>query len=810
MIYEGLKEKEVEKIREKHGENLLPTKKGFSGFSIFLSQFKSPLVYILVIVGVVSFFLKEEVDALIVGAVIFLNVLMGFAQEYKSQKTLDVLKRVLKPKTIVIRDGERREIETRELVPGDLIILQTGDKIPADGKLIEGVNFFVNEAMITGESEGIKKNIKGDDNLLMGTIVLSGRGIMEIKKIGEKTEMGKIGLSLIEIKKEKTPLQAKLEKFIGSMARLMVAISVVVVLVGVFYEENLWEMFRFGVVLAIASIPEGLPIAVTVILALGMSRIYKKNGLIKKMLSLEALGSTSVICTDKTGTLTEGIMRVVKTDFVDTEKAIMAMILTNDRKDNLEVALWDYVKKEKKVNTRAIFNLAKRIYEEPFDSEKKYALTVNKIKGKKISFVVGAPEIVLSFCSMSSKEKKDILAKIEKYVGEGLKVLGLSCKESGRLKETSDHTWIGLVGIEDPLREGARETIQNTLAAGIKIKIVTGDHRKTAEKVARSLGFSIKKENILEGSDLEKISDKELKRIIDKLILFARVSPHQKLKIIKVLQEKGEIVAMTGDGVNDAPALKRADIGVVLGNSSDIAKEAGDLILLDNNFKTIVSACEEGRLIFSNIKKVVGYVLSNSFDEIIVILGALVFSLPFPLTVVQILWINLICDGPPDFMLGFEPKEKTLMKEKPRKIGQESILSNSMKLLILFISLTAGGFSLLFFWHFYKNSGDIVLARTIVFSTVATASLVYIFSFKSLKESIFRTNILKNKYLLLGVLYGFILIFLAVYLPGLNRILGTTPLGFVHWFLVFGVAVLTTFLAEAVKYFNNKNYFRKT
>src|SRR3989339_552354 len=733
MIYEGLKEKEVEKIRKKYGENLLPTKKGFSGFSIFLSQFKSPLVYILVIVGVVSFFLKEEIDALIVGAVILLNVLMGFAQEYKSQKTLDVLKRVLKPKTIVIRDGERREIETRELVPGDLIILQTGDKIPADGKLIEGVNFFVNEAMITGESEGIKKNIKGDDNLLMGTIVLSGRGIMEIKKIGEKTEMGKIGLSLIEIKKEKTPLQAKLEKFIGSMARLMVAISVVVVLVGVFYEENLWEMFRFGVVLAIASIPEGLPIAVTVILALGMSRIYKKNGLIKKMLSLEALGSTSVICTDKTGTLTEGIMRVVKTDFVDTEKAIMAMILTNDRKDSLEVALWDYVKKEKKVDTRAIFNLAKRIYEEPFDSEKKYALTINKIKGKKISFAIGAPEIILSFCSIPAKDKKIILAKIEKYAGEGLKVLGLSCKEEGKLKETENYTWLGLVGIEDPLREGVKETIKDTLAAGIKIKIVTGDHRKTAENVARNLGFLIKKENILEGSDLEKISDKELKRIIDKIILFARVSPHEKLKIIKVLQEKGEIVAMTGDGVNDAPALKRADVGVVLGNSSDVAKEAGDLILLDNNFKTIVSACEEGRLIFSNIKKLFGYVLSNSFGYIIVILGALIFSLPFPLTVVQILWINLICDGPPDFMLGFEPK-----------------------------------------------------------------------------ESIFKTNIFQNKYLLLGVLYGFILIFLAVYLPGLNRILGTTPLSPVHWSLVFGVAVLTTFLAEAVKYFNNKNYFGTT
>jgi Ca2+-transporting ATPase len=408
---------------------------------------------------------------------------------------------------------------------------------------------------------------------------------------------------------------------------------------------------------------------------------------------------------------------------------------------------------------------------------------------------------------MSPDEKKEILAKIEKYAGEGLKVLGLSYKEEGELKETKNHIWLGLAGIEDPIREGVRETIQNTLEAGIKIKIVTGDHRKTAQKVAKNLGFLIKKENIMDGHDLEKISDKELKRIIDRIILFARVSPHQKLKIIKVLQEKGEIVAMTGDGVNDAPALKRADIGVVLGNSSDVAKEAGDLILLDNNFKTIVSACEEGRLIFSNIKKVVGYVLSNAFDEIIVIAGAFLFALPFPLTVVQILWINLICDGPPDFMLGFEPKEESLMKEKPRKIGKEDILSNSMKFLIFFISLAAGGFSLLFFWYFYNHSGDIVLARTVVFATIATASLVYIFSFKSLKESIFKINIFQNKFLFLGVIYGFALIFLAVYLPGLNRLLGTTPLLLKHWFLVFGVAVFTTFLAEIVKYFKNKNFF---
>jgi Ca2+-transporting ATPase len=805
MQNQGLSENEVLELRKKFGENILPLKEKVSWLSVLLAQLKSPLIYILVIVGFLSLFFREYTDAGLIGIVIIINVLMGFFQEYNAQKTLIALRKILKPKAIVIRSGERKEIEVREIVPGDLVILEAGDKVPADGYLIKGVNLLVNESILTGEEEAVAKNEKeGRNNLFMGTTIISGRGEMKVTKIGKETEMGKIGQSLAEIKEEKTPLQLKLEKFTQNLVKIVLLVCFFIFLIGIFHQEDIWKMLKFSIILAIAAIPEGLPIAVTVILALGMRKILKRNGLVKKLLSIETLGSTSVICTDKTGTLTEGKMQVVKADFFDKEKALLALTLANEQKSNLEVALWNYVEKENLFNPREVFNSTQRIYEEPFDSEKKYAMTINKIRDKNIAFIVGAPEIILSFCDIPINEKNNILAKIDNWASQGLRIVGAIFKDKGELKEKQGYIWLGLLGIEDPIREGVKEAISIAKEAGIKIKIVTGDYRKTAEKIAAKLGFNLKPENILEGQELEKISEESLKRKIDDIILFTRVTPHQKLKIVKVLQEKGEIVAMTGDGVNDAPALKKADIGVVVGGASDVAKEAGDLILLDSNFKTIVAACEGGRLILSNIKKVVGYVLSNSFAEIVLILGTILLDLPAPLTVVQILWIHLICDGPPDIMLAFEPKEKMLMKEKPKDIKKESILPGFMIFLIFTISLTIGLLSLLLFYYFLQK-GNLNLARTISFATVATVSLVYIFAFKNLKKLIIQTeNFFQNKYLFFGIIYGFFLIFLAIYLPRLNYILGTVPLKPSHWLLVFSVAFIVTFSIETSKLLHNK------
>jgi Ca2+-transporting ATPase len=806
MVHQGLSENEVLELRKKFGENIIQVKEKTPWFLILLSQLKSPLIYILIIIGFISLFFKEYFDVILIWSVIILNTLMGFFQEYHVEKTLAAIRKILKPRTTVIRNGKRMEIEIRELVPGDLVVLSSGDKVPADGKTIEAANLLINEAILTGEEEAITKTTKTENNsLFMGTTIIAGRGIMEVLNIGKETAIGKIEQNLADIKERKTPIQVKLDEFSKSLGKIILIVCIIIFLAGLFHRADVWEMFRFAIILAVAAIPEGLPIAITVILALGMRRILKRNGLVKKLISIETLGATSVICTDKTGTLTEGIMKVVKTDFTDKKQALFGLTIANNQKTNLEVAIWEHLKKEGEFNPQEVFDSTQRVYEEPFDSEKKYSTTINRAERGETAFILGAPEIVLSFCEPLSEEKNNLLEKIENWADEGLKILGIAFKENGNLKEKTGFSWLGLIGIEDPVRKEAKEAIAIVQAAGVKVKIVTGDYRKTAERVAANLGFKLEPKNVLEGQELEIISEDELKKRIDDIIIFSRVTPHQKQKIVKVLQEKGEIVAMTGDGVNDAPALKKADIGVAVGNASEVAKEASDLILLDSNFRTIVAAVEEGRLIFSNIKKVVAYVLSNSFVEIILIFGSMIFNLPYPLTIVQILWLHLICDGPPDIILGFEPKEKGLMKERPENLQKESILSGSMKFLIFGISFIIGFLCLFIFWYLLQKSGDLTFARTLIFTTVAVVDLIYIFSFKNLKKPIFKTeHFFQNKLLFLGVLYGFLLTFAAIYLPVLNKILDTQPLKPIHWLLVLGVALITTLWAETVKIIYNR------
>ena len=805
MIYRGLSKNEVVKLQKKYGKNILPIKDSFSRPLIFFSQFKSPLVYILLVVAIFSTIFGEFLDASLVGFVIFINALMGYYQELSSQKTLVSLRNILQPTALVIRNGFRHEISIQELVPGDIVALNAGDKIPGDGFLLEGVSLLVDESILTGESSAIEilPNDKDHFGLLrMGTTVLSGKGIMKIEKTGIQTEMGKIGKSLSEIVDEKTPLQKKLEVFTKQLAVIIIVICSVLFFVELSHHINSWEALRLSIILSVAAIPEGLPIAVTVILAIGMRKILKKKGLVKKLLSIETLGSTSIICTDKTGTLTEGKMKVVKTNFEDEIKAQLSMILANEQRDSLEIALWNFVQKKGQLNPHKILESTQRIYEEPFDSVKKYSLTIVKSGGKETAYIIGAPEIVLSFCDISKIEKQKILKEIEASASSGLKVLGMAFKESINLKKTEKFIWLGFCGIEDPLRPGVKETIKKTLSAGINIKIVTGDYRKTAEEIARQLGFDINQKNSIEGIDLENMSDPDLLKKIDQIIIFSRITPQQKLRIVEILQKKGEIVAMTGDGVNDAPALKKANIGIVIGTGTEVAKEAGDLILLDGNFDTIVSSIEEGRRIFSNIKKVVAYVLSNSFVEIFLIFGATILTISAPLTIVQILWIQLICDGPSDIALGFEPKEIDLMKQKPKEIRNEKILPLKMKLLILGISFSVGGTALFIFNHFAISLGNLILGRTLVFAITATVSLLYIFSFKNLKKPIFKTErFFENKVLFISVLYGFLLVLAAIYVPFLNQILGTVPLDLFHWIIVFSVGIFAILIVEIIKIF---------
>lgn len=799
----GLTKEKVSEFKQKFGDNLISFKPRQTWVDILYSQFLSPLIYILIFVIVISVILGEFTDGLIGLTVLIINVLMGFYQEFNAEKTLVALRRFIKPVAIVIRGGEREEIETKDIVPLDIVVLASGDKVPADGHLISSAHLLVNEAILTGEEEAIPKS--QDEQLFMGTTVVAGKGLLQVTKIGKDTEVGKISQSLSEIEDEETPLQKRLERFATYLAWAVLVICIVIFIFGIYKGYGFSEMLRIAIVLAIAAIPEGLPIAITVILALGMRRILKRKGLVRKLLAIETLGSTSVICTDKTGTLTEGLMQVVKSEFNDQEKAFMTLSLVNERKSSLEIALWEFVKKSGKFDPQDVLDKHIKIDEEPFDSEKKYSLAIIEQNNHPISFLLGAPEVVLSFCDIKSVEKTNAIKKIETWAKEGLRVLALAYKEQENLLEKNNYKFIGLIGIQDPIRKEVKEAIDVVRQAGIKVKIITGDYRKTAEFVAQNLGLEVGKENVLEAVELEEISEEELKAKIDKINLFTRVLPHQKLKIIRILQENGEVVAMTGDGVNDAPALKKADIGLVVANGTDVAKEAGDIILLDSNFQTIVAAIEEGRLIFANIKKVVGYVLSNSFAEIILIFGAMLMNFSSPLTVVQILWIQLICDGPPDIILSFEAKDKNIMKEDPRKIRRENILSLPMKITVLSISATVGILSLLIFQYFFNKTGNITLARTIAFATIGSVSLIYIFSFKDLKNALWKTeNFWGNKYLFAAVIYGFVLILIAIYLPFFNRVLKTEPLNTFHWLMVFGVGLITLLIVELAKYISRR------
>lgn len=803
MYRRGLSEKEVYELQEKYGKNVLPIEDSFSKLKIFFSQLKSPLIYILFLVAALSLLFGEYLDALLILAVVILNVFMGYFQELSSQKTLLSLRNILKPTALVIRNGIRREINIEELVPGDIVVLNSGDKIPGDGILLESNGLLVDESMLTGESRAVEKSIgkSGNNSLFMGTTVLLGKGIMKIEKTGIETEMGKIGKSLSEIEEEKTPLQNKLEVFTKQLAQIIMVVCFLVFVIELLYGTSFFDSLRLSIILSVAAIPEGLPIAVTVILAIGMRKILKKQGLVKKLLSIETLGSTTVICSDKTGTLTEGKMKVVEYNFEDEIKAQLSMILANEQRDSLEVALWEFVKNKGQIKPQKVISSFEKTYEEVFDSVKKYSLTTVKSGNKESSFMLGAPEVILSFCKMNSDKKEKVLKEIERLASRGLKVLGCASKESGDLRQKKDFLWNGLCGIEDPLRADAGEAIRKALESGIKIKIVTGDYQKTAEEIAKQLGIEVTASNSINGSELEKMSDRDLGEKVEEIVIFSRITPEQKLRIVKALQENGEIVAMTGDGVNDAPALKKADIGVVMGRGTEVAKEAADLILLDGNFKTIVSAVEEGRRIFSNLKKVVSYILSNSFVEIFLILGATILRIPAPLTIVQILWVHLICDGPPDIALGFESKEIDLMKQRPEIIKEEKILSTKMRNIIFLISLLVGTLSLLIFYYYSIVLNNLALGRSMVFATVATVDLIYVFAYKNLKRPIIKTEkFFKNKVLLLSVLYGFGLVLMGIYIPFFNNILGTIPLNFGQWQIVIGVGLLATLIVDLSKF----------
>jgi len=560
------------------------------------------------------------------------------------------------------------------------------------------------------------------------------------------------------------------------------------------------DMLRTAIILAIAAVPEGLLIAVMVILVLGMRKILRRRGLVKRLLAVETLGSVTVICTDKTGTLTEGRMRVSRTDFTDMDNAIRTMVFCNNLEGPLETALWEYARKELGADPQELADQAVRHSEEMFTSDTKYMVAEvsgELFKGKNIHFMKGAPEIVLARCICEENCRKGISDLIDRWADDGLRLLGLAYSDNG-----SGYTWAGLVGMEDPIREDVVDSIRAARNAKIQVKMITGDYRRTAEQNAMSIGLlegAGMAGSTLEGEQIAAMSDAELRDKVPAVSVFARIRPQEKFRIINALQENGEITAMIGDGVNDAPALKRANIGVVVGTATDVAKETADLILLDNDFSTIVAAIEEGRIIFSNVRKVVAYMLSNSFAEVLAIFAAMVLRWPTPLLVGQILWIHLVCDGPADIVLGFEPKEEGIMEEPPRPL-KEPILTRLGITLIVVISLSSALFALYMFNHYYMMHQNAAEGRSIVFASLAMNSMIYIFAYRSMRLPLHRMNpLMSNPPLIWSVMAGIITVLAAFFVPGLRRALDLVVLSASEWASVICFSMLLLLIVEIGK-----------
>lgn len=871
---DGLSKEEAKRRLERFGPNKLPEAKKFSALTLFVRQFKNPLIYILFAALVISFATAHLIDAGIILVVILVSSVVGFLQEYKASQALSRLKQMVRYKAKVLRDGQETVVDQEALVPGDIIFLFPGDKVPADARLIEAHNFEVVEAALTGESVPSGKNVETiasdtpladrENMIYLGTVIARGKAKAVVTATAQQTELGNIATLVRETEEAPTPLQEQLNHFGKVIGLILVGLNVLIFGLGILRGKPLFEMFLTSVAVMVAAVPEGLLPAMTIILAIGMQKLAKHKGLVRKMLAAETLGSVSIICVDKTGTLTQGEMRVAEIitettklshngeSFMSAGKhgsrtiqpdgeashiiALKTGLLCNNAIiENPESELKDWtivgdptekalllagraagLKKEELEKNEP------RVAEIPFDPEYKFMATLHKLGKSQMErlsvYAKGAPEKILELSSfidvdgkktnLTAEKRKVIKKQYEDLTSSGLRVLAVAYKLEGSIninqeftKENLDNlVFVGLVALKDPLRFGAKETITLCQDAGIRTVIVTGDHKLTAMAVGRELGITIEQEEVLVGLDLDKSTDKELQELVKKVVIFARVEPRHKIRIVSALQANGEVVAMTGDGVNDAPALKKADIGVAVGSGTDVAKEVADLVLLDNNFRTIVEAVRRGRITFNNIRKVILYLLTDASTAMTLVGGSVLLGLPLPLLPAQILWIKVAESSLPAMALAFDEVDDNTMKEKPRKKG-ESILSNPMKQLVVFYALIMDLVLFGLFYYYWKTSGDLDFARTIAFVGLGMNSFFYVFAVRGFKIPVLKINPLGNKFLLVAMVLGLSIIGLAVYLPFFNDILQTVPLGIKEWVVLLGYATLSIIVYEVGKKF---------
>ncbi|MFH1827020.1 MAG: HAD-IC family P-type ATPase [bacterium] len=857
----GLSSKEAGLRLNKYGPNSLPQAKKLSTTRLLLHQFNNPLIYVLFFALVLSFLTSHFVDGWIVLVVILVSGVVGFLQEYKADKALAHLSQMVKYKARVIRDGVEVVINQEKVVPGDIVVLSPGDKIPADSRLIEAQNFEVVEAALTGESVPSEKCVDvlaqdtpladRENMIYLGTVVARGKAKAVVVATSIHTELGHVAKLVKEVESEKTPLQKQLSHFGKIMGLTLIGVNILIFSIGILTGKPFFEMFMTSVAVVVAAVPEGLLPAMTVVLAIGTQKLAKHKGLVRKMVAAETLGSVSVICTDKTGTITKGEMRVVE---IITEKTNVShdgysfsptiqpdgeashvvtlkigLLCNNAIIENPEDSLKDWTivgdatekalllaARSAGLNKDVIEVEEPRVAEIPFDSEYKFMATLHKQKERSIVYVKGAPEKIIQLSSyldvegvktkLGNDKKIEIQKQHERLTSTGLRVLAIAYRlEDNQIKpdefsrdKINNLVFVGLITLKDPLRPEINHTLAQCASAGIRPIIVTGDHKLTTMAIVSEAGIKVSADNVVEGVELDKLSDKELQDIVKNVTIFARVEPKHKIRIITALQANGEVVAMTGDGVNDAPAIKKADIGVAVGSGTDVAKETADLVLMDNNFKTIVEAIKRGRIVFNNIRKVVLYLITDAFSEMVIIGGSVVLGLPLPVLPVQILWIKLIEDAVPAISLSFDEIEEDVMNEKPRR-KNEPILNNQMKKLIAFYAVIMDVTLFSLFYYFWKTSGNLDYARTITFVGLGLASLFYIYSVRGLRLSILRINPFSNKLFTFATVMGILLFIVALYVPFFNNVLHTVPLGISEWLVLGSYATMSIVVYEVGK-----------
>lgn len=848
----GLKADEAKSRLETYGENKLKEKKKESLFVKFIKEFNDFMIIALIVAAIISAVVSklngeaDYVDSIIIIAIVIFNAIMGLVQEEKAEKSLESLKKMSAPSAKVIRDGRVQEIDALQVVPGDIVVLEAGNYVPADCRLINSYNLKIEESALTGETIPTNKDSGRilKENTAMGdlcnmafatTVVVNGHGEAVVVDTGMNTRVGKIAGMIIEDESPDTPIQKKLNEVGKMLAIACIVICVLIFVIGIFKKIPIVEMFMTSVGLAVAAIPEGLPAIVTIMLSIGVTRMAKKNSIIRKLPAVETLGSSSVICSDKTGTLTQNKMTVTEVrnchgiansedkKFI-LELGTMCTDTTEERMDGrlgftgeaTEVAISNAAM-QAGISKSFLYDEMRRINDIPFDSKRKMMTTIHRYGNKYRIITKGAPDVLLKRCthyyqngqidSIFSK-KESIYEQNNQMAEKALRVIAVAYKDVEKLPETQDMeqdlTFCGLIGMIDPPREGVKEAVRTCRRAGIKTVMITGDHLQTAKAIAKELGIFKRGDLAIEGENLERMDQHELEKNIMQYSVFARVSPEHKVRIVKAFQSTGAVVAMTGDGVNDAPALKNADIGIAMGKGgTDVAKNASDMILTDDNFVTIVEAVKQGRNIYDNIKKAIHFLISTNIGEIVTIFFGLILGMKSPLLAIQLLWINLVTDSLPAIALGLEKEEENIMSRLPRN-PKKSLFADGLWWKIIIEGTMLGMFTLLAF-SIGNRLYSVEVGRTMAFLTLGILELVHSFNIKS-EESIFKIGIFENKYLILALILGVLLQVIVVITNPLAEIFSLVPLTGIQWLYTILISIAPIPIVEIQKAVNGYTF----